>query len=58
MTTAIAAQVNVARAILEGMGYPADVLQISGPDHEALLQLLSSGLPDFNPAHAEFAALD
>jgi ferredoxin len=56
--TAIATQLNVARAILEGMGYPADVLQISGPDSEALLQLLNSRLPVFVPEHAEFAALD
>jgi len=56
--TAIAAQLNIARAILEGMGYPADVLQISGPDREALRQLLNSRLPVFAPERAEFAALD
>ena len=56
--TAIATQMNIARVILEGMGYPADVLQISGPDTEALLQLLNSRLPPFAPEHAEFAALD
>ncbi|MEN8761487.1 MAG: 4Fe-4S binding protein [Thiogranum sp.] len=56
--TAIAAQVNITRAILEGMGYPADVLQISGPDSAALRQLLDSRLPGFAPRHAEFAALD
>lgn len=56
--TAIATQMNIARVILEGMGYPADVLQISGPDTEALLQLLNSRLAVFAPEHAEFAALD
>ncbi len=56
--TAIATQMNIARVILEGMGYPADVLQISGPDTEALLQLLNSCLAVFAPEHAEFAALD
>jgi len=56
--TAIATQLNIARTILEGMGYPADVLQISGPDTEALLQLLNSRLAVFAPEHAEFAALD
>ena len=55
---AITTQMNIARVILEGMGYPADVLQISGPDTEALLQLLNSRLPPFAPEHAEFAALD
>jgi ferredoxin len=56
--TAIVTQLNIARTILEGMGYPADVLQISGQDSEALLQLLNSRLAEFAPAHAEFAALD
>ena len=56
--TAIATQLNVTRVILEGMGYPADVLQIIGPDSEALLQLLNRRLPVFAPEHAEFAALD
>ncbi|MEA2080416.1 MAG: DUF3306 domain-containing protein, partial [Pseudomonadota bacterium] len=56
--TALATQLKVARAILEGMGYPADVLQISGPDSEALLQLLNSRLPVFAPEYAEFVALD
>ena len=56
--TAIATQMNIARVILEGMGYPADVLQISGPDTEALLQLLNSRLPPFAPEYAEFSALD
>ena len=51
-------QLNITRAILEGMGYPADVLQISGPDSEALQQLLNSRLPVFAPRPAEFAALD
>jgi ferredoxin len=55
---AIAAQLDIARAILEGMGYPADVLQISGPDSEVLQQLLNSRLPVFAPRPAEFAALD
>ena len=56
--SAIASQLNVARILLEGMGYPADVLQISRPDREALLQLLDSRLPHFKPEHADFAALD
>lgn len=56
--SALAAQMNVARAILEGMGYPAEVLQISDPDREALLQLLDSRVANFAPARAEFAALD
>ncbi len=56
--TVIATQLNVARVILQGMGYPADVLQIIGTDSEALLQLLNSRLPVFAPEHAEFAALD
>ena len=56
--TAIVTQLNIARTILEGMGYPADVLQISGQESEALLQLLNSRLAEFAPAHAEFAALD
>jgi len=56
--TAIEAQVNIARAILEGMGYPADVLQISGPDAGTLSQLFDSRLPVFAPDYAEFAALD
>ncbi|MGI9320116.1 MAG: 4Fe-4S binding protein [Thiogranum sp.] len=56
--TAIVTQLNIARTILEGLGYPADVLQISGQDSEALLQLLNSRLAEFAPAHAEFAALD
>ncbi len=55
---AIAAQLDIARAILEGMGYPADVLQISGPDSEVLQPLLNSRLPVFAPRPAEFAALD
>ncbi len=56
--TAVEAQVKVARTILEGMGYPADVLRIVGPESSDLGQLLTGSLPDFTPAYAEFAALD
>ncbi len=52
-------QLGIARAMLEGMGYPPDVIQLAEPNREkALLQLFNSRLPEFAPPHAEFAALD
>jgi ferredoxin len=55
---AIEAQLRIARAILEGMGYPAEVLQTVGADSADLPRALPARLPDFAPAAAEFAALD